>query len=118
MELTYTLKELTHKKRPEGRHRYDAFPSGHTSSAFAGAAFIQKRYGWKYGKFMYLLASGVGVSRMEGPDGYHDFWDVLAGAAVGIGSVYLFTTRQNKSNIEVSFSSNEQARLISFKYTY
>lgn len=36
-----------------------------TTSAFSGASFIQRRYGWKYGKRAYLGASIVGVSRMK-----------------------------------------------------
>ena len=80
--VTHGLKRLIRKERPEGRNLFDAFPSGHTSSAFSGASFIQRRYGWKYGKYAYVLAAIVGVSRVEGPDGWHDYWDVLAGAAV------------------------------------
>lgn len=88
--VTHSLKRIIRKERPEGRNLFDAFPSGHTTSAFSGASFIQHRYGWKYGKWAYLLAAIVGVSRMEGPDGWHDIWDVLAGATVGIGSTYIF----------------------------
>jgi membrane-associated phospholipid phosphatase len=89
--LTYTLKYTAIRQRPVGPTTYDSFPSGHTSSAFAGASFIQRRYGWKYGKYAYILAALAGVSRMEGPDGYHNIWDVLGGAAVGVGSTYIFT---------------------------
>jgi hypothetical protein len=35
---------------------------------FSGTSFIQRPYGWKYGKYSYILAALVGVSRMEGPD--------------------------------------------------
>lgn len=45
------------------------------------------------------MAAIVGVSRMEDPDGWHDIWDILAGAAVGIGSTYLFTTPYKKSQL-------------------
>ncbi len=54
----------------------------------------------------YLGAMIVGLSRMEGPDGWHDHWDVLAGAAVGIGSTYLFTTPYESNKVEVSFFSD------------
>ncbi|MBZ0326511.1 MAG: phosphatase PAP2 family protein [Altibacter sp.] len=113
MAITYTLKHLIKSKRPEGRNRYDSFPSGHTSSAFSGAAFIQKRYGWKYGWIAYTLASIVGVSRMEGPDGYHDFWDVVGGAVIGIGSSYLYTTKYQKKGVQISFVSADNVYLLS-----
>jgi membrane-associated phospholipid phosphatase len=56
MALAYALKYTTRRQRPEGRTTYDSFPSGHTSSAITGASFIQRRYGWKYGKYAYILA--------------------------------------------------------------
>ncbi|KAA3622870.1 MAG: PAP2 family protein, partial [Flavobacterium sp.] len=105
LALTYSLKYIIAKRRPEGREQYDAFPSGHTASAFSGASFIQRRYGWKYGWAAYVLAGVVGVSRMEGPDGYHDFWDVLAGATVGISSTYLFTNKYNDPPVDIGFAS-------------
>ncbi len=116
--ITYILKDVTHRKRPEGRELYDAFPSGHTSAAFTGASFIQVRYGRKYGIPAYILAAITGVSRVEGPDGYHDFWDVLAGAAVGIGSTYMFTKPYEKNKVTLRFSSNKDLRLLSFTYTF
>lgn len=118
MATTYILKSVIHKQRPEGRILYDAFPSGHTSSAFSGASFIQRRYGWKCGKYAYLLAAIVGVSRMEGPDGFHDLWDVMAGAAVGIGSTYIFTTPYQKDHFKLSLLSNKEAFLLSFTYKF
>ena len=50
--VTQLLKKVVRKERPEGRNLFDAFPSGHTSSAFTGASFIQRRYGWQYGKWL------------------------------------------------------------------
>ena len=118
LAITYSLKRIVRKQRPEGRNLYDSFPSGHTTSAFSGASFIQRRYGWKYGKYAYLLATIVGVSRMEGPDGWHDIWDVLGGAAVGISSTYLFTKPYEKQKIELGFSSNGNNYLLSLKYHF
>ncbi|QHI35892.1 hypothetical protein IMCC3317_12400 [Kordia antarctica] len=116
--ITHSLKRIVRKERPEGRNLFDAFPSGHTTSAFSGATFIQRRYGWKYGKWAYVLAAIVGVSRMEGPDGWHDIWDVLAGATVGIGSTYIFTKPYQKNQMQVGFSANKGDYLIGFKYQF
>lgn len=113
--VTYALKRIVGKERPEGRELYDAFPSGHTSSAFSGASFIQRRYGWKYGKWAYVLAVVVGVSRVEGPDGWHDYWDVLAGAAIGIGSTYIFTKPYEQQKINVGFASDGETYLLTFR---
>lgn len=118
MVTTYSLKKLIHKQRPEGRHLFDAFPSGHTSSAFSGASFIQRRYGWKYGKWAYLLAAVVGVSRMEGPNGFHDIWDVVGGAAIAIGSTYIFTKPKQKSELKINFSSNKNNYVIGVVVTF
>ena len=115
---THALKRIIRKERPEGRNLFDAFPSGHTTSAFSGASFIQRRYGWEYGKWAYVLAAIVGVSRMEGPDGWHDIWDVLAGATVGVGSTYIFTKPYLKNKVQVGFSTNKGDYLIGFKYQF
>lgn len=81
--VTFSLKYATDKKRPFNNGDR-AFPSGHTSTTFQSAAFLQKRYGWKYGIPAYVLAGFTGYSRINAQK--HDGWDVLAGAAVGIGS--------------------------------
>lgn len=85
---TYALKTAIHKNRPDGSDN-DAFPSGHTSMAFQGAAFIQRRYGWTFGAPAYALATYVGYSRVN--NDHHDTSDVLAGALIGIAASYWFT---------------------------
>ena len=85
--VTHGLKILINKERPNGGHY--SFPSGHTSAAFTGAAFIDKRYGYKVGVPAYLLASFVGWSRVNANK--HDYYDVMGGAIIGIGSAYLIT---------------------------
>lgn len=118
LAITYSLKYLTKKQRPEGRDRFDSFPSGHTSSAFSGASFLQRRYGWSYGVPAYILAGLVGISRMEGPDDYHDIWDVLGGAIVGIGSTYLFTTPFMEKHFELSFKSADRSYALGMVYKF
>ena len=93
--VTHGLKRLINKERPNGGDY--SFPSGHTSAAFTGAAFIEKRYGYKLGVPTYLLAGYVGWSRINANK--HDYWDVASGAIIGIGSAYLFTKPfKNRSN--------------------
>ena len=86
--VTGGLKLAVREKAPNGDDH--AFPSGHTSIAFAGASFLQRRYGWGYGAPAYLAAAFVGYSRVE--TDHHRFHDVLAGAAIGIVSNVIFTT--------------------------
>ena len=89
--ITYTLKYVVDKDRPEG-HGENAFPSGHTAAAFQGATFIQRRYGWLYGVPSYLGAAFVGWTRVEAESDKHDAVDVLGGAAIGVLVSYWFTT--------------------------
>ena len=48
---------------------------------------------------------------MEGPDGWHDIWDVMAGAAVGIGSTYIFTSPYKKNQLRQGFTPTEKILL-------
>lgn len=88
LAVTQGLKQTIFEERPAG-HGTDSFPSGHTSSSFLGASFIQRRYGWKFGAPAYMLASYVGWSRVDSKA--HYVHDVLAGAAIGVVCTYLFT---------------------------
>lgn len=118
LALTYGLKYTINKPRPEGATDGHAFPSGHTSSAFSGASFIQRRYGWAYGAPAYALAGFVAYSRLEGYNDRHDGWDVLGGIVVGVGSTYLFTTPYQREHYELTFSSGEDTYLMGFKYKF
>lgn len=86
--VAFALKELIEHERPD-RSDHNSFPSMHSTVSFTGAAFIQKRYGWKWGIPVYAAAGFVGWSRVYGKK--HDWWDVAAGAALGVGSAYIFT---------------------------
>lgn len=98
--VTYALKYIVKKERPDHSDNH-SFPSMHTSVSFTGAAFIQRRYGWKWGVPAYLLSTYVGWSRVYGKK--HDWWDVAAGAAIGAGSAYIFTRPfARKHNLSIS----------------
>lgn len=88
------LKQTFPEQRPDGSGD-DSFPSGHASVSFAAAASLQNRYGWKVGVPAQLVASFVGVARVEARK--HHWYDVVAGAAIGEASGFLITSKQNQS---------------------
>ncbi len=88
LAITYSLKKTVTKTRPNGNDN-ESFPSGHTSVAFQGAAFIHRRYGLKYALPAYLGSSYVAWNRVDSD--HHFTIDVLAGAAVGMASSFIFT---------------------------
>ncbi|TRW27328.1 phosphatase PAP2 family protein [Flavobacterium zepuense] len=79
-----SLKEVVHVRRPDGTSN-DSFPSGHTTSAFAGAEFLYQEYKdvsvW-YGIGGYAIAAGTGIFRIY--NDRHWFTDVITGAGIGI----------------------------------
>ena len=105
---TMSLKSLTKKPRPDGSNNR-SFPSGHTKAAFVSAAYLHRRYGWETAWPAYLAASYVGYTRVHSDKHYPI--DVLAGAAIGIGSVFAvvepgdnFTIFPNISSQEIGFT--------------
>lgn len=89
--LTVVFKRTVPEHRPNLSPSTESYVSGHTSSAFGGAAFIQMRYGWGWGLPAYLGAIYVGRSRIE--EQAHFPSDVYRGAALGIVDAAIFTTR-------------------------
>lgn len=118
LALTYILKYSINKPRPDGATDGHAFPSGHTAGAFSGASFLQRRYGYKFGIPAYAVAGFVAYSRLEGLHDRHDGWDILAGAVVGIGSTYLFTTPYEKEHYELSFNGTGGDFMLGLKYKF
>lgn len=113
--LTYGLKAIIVKQRPDGSNE-NSFPSGHTSTTFHTASFIQRRYGVSYGIPAYALAGFTAFTRVYGDK--HDGWDVLAGAIIGVGSTYLFTTPYQQEHMEFTFNSGDGTYLLGFKYIF
>ncbi len=112
--VTHVLKRVVDKPRPNGGNH--AWPSGHTSGAFAGAAFLQIRHGWRGGIPAYLLAGYVGWTRVHVEA--HDYWDFLGGAIVGIGSAYLFAKPYDPNRVSLSFGKRDKDYLIGFSFQF
>lgn len=86
---TTALKGVYGKLRPSSTSK-TSYPSGHTTSAFAGAAFIDQRYGHGWGSVAYVAAAITGYSRVRADK--HFFDDVVAGASIGVMSNLLWVT--------------------------
>lgn len=113
--FTYGLKYSVNKQRPDMSND-NSFPSGHTSTTFQSASFIHIRYGFKYSIPAYALAGFTAFSRIDAQK--HDGWDILAGAIIGIGSSYLFTSEYQKEHMELTFNSQDDNYLIGFTYKF
>ena len=111
--VTYGLKRIIDKERPN-KENLNSFPSGHTSITFQSAAFLQKRYGWKYGIPAYTIAAYTGFSRVHVKK--HFVEDVLAGAAIGVLSSYIFTKKRTKKNNK-SFSFDKKGKDLFISYS-
>jgi membrane-associated phospholipid phosphatase len=103
LAATQAIKKSTLQMRPDGSNRL-SFPSGHTSAAFQGAAFIHKRYGWDKAWPHYIAAGMVGYSRIE--SNRHYWRDVIAGAALGIGVSWYLTTPRQESGLIIFHDRN------------
>lgn len=88
LALTEGLKRTIHETRPNGGSNR-SFPSGHVTTAFTSACYLQRRYGWQYGIPGLLVAGAVGYSRVEVRA--HFVHDVIAAAALSTALTYLFT---------------------------
>lgn len=102
LAVTYGLKYAVNRERPNGGDH--SFPSGHTSAAFQGAAFIHKRYGINYAIPAYLGAAFVGYSRVDADKHYTS--DVIAGAVIGTLSSFYFTTEYQGYTVKPTVNNN------------
>ena len=93
--LRYGLQDSSWSVRPNGSPY--GFPSGHTAFMASSAAFLQDRYGWKYGVPAYLLTGYVAWVRVDSD--HHRWRDVAAGVALSYGVSKLFVTPHNATRL-------------------
>ncbi|QBF82592.1 phosphatase PAP2 family protein [Shewanella maritima] len=111
--ITHTMKFGYGRLRPDGTES-NSFPSGHTSAAFSGAAYIHHRYGDKWALPAYTAASFVGASRLWANRHFMD--DVLAGGSIAVMTSLYFTDPYNASDLVVvpSFSDGNMGLAVSY----
>ncbi|AUC77310.1 phosphatase PAP2 family protein [Olleya sp. Bg11-27] len=113
--VTYGLKYSINKQRPDMSNE-NSFPSGHTSIVFHSAGYIHRRYGFIYAIPSYVFAGFTAASRID--SNKHDILDVIAGAAIGLGSNLLFTTEYQEKHMELTYSNFEGNHLVGFKFKF
>jgi membrane-associated phospholipid phosphatase len=102
---TYVLKPVVDQERPNGGS--NGFPSGHATTAFAGAAFLHRRYGWRDAWWAYALAGWTGWTRIDADE--HDLGDVLGGAAVAIAWNWWQVSRWEKVDLQPTLEADAVA---------
>ncbi|AIW16697.1 phosphatase PAP2 family protein [Vibrio tubiashii] len=123
-QLTYSLattvgivqagKYAIGRVRPNASN-YASFPSGHTAAAFSGAAFLQSRYGAKWGIPAYLAASYVGASRIHGNRHYAD--DVVAGAGIAFLTNQFFVSEYTPEGVNLGVAPLKDGMMLNFSLT-
>jgi membrane-associated phospholipid phosphatase len=87
--IVYLLKPTIARERPDASSK-DAFPSGHTASAFCFATILHKEFGHRskwYSVGAYSIATATGAMRVL--NNRHWFSDICVGAGIGILSTEL-----------------------------
>jgi membrane-associated phospholipid phosphatase len=110
--LTQAIKFSAGRTRPDGTTL--SFPSGHTASAFATAAVLQRHLGWKAGIPAYAVASYVAASRIQGQR--HYFSDVAFGAAVGMVAGRTVTIGRGDARFAVSPAAAPGGAAVNFTW--
>lgn len=110
--LRYGLKDTSWATRPNG-HPY-GFPSGHIGFLGSGAAFLQERYGWKYGIPAWAATGYVAYVRVE--TDHHRWRDV--GAAAGLAYVVSRVFVTPEGSLEASPVIDEDQTGIEFRMTF
>jgi len=90
--------------RPNG-HPY-GFPSGHMAFLGAGAAFLQDRYGWKWGVPAWAATGYTAWVRVD--DDHHRWRDIVAALVVVEASSLYFTTRFPDMTVKPLFGDEYQ----------
>jgi len=111
---TQILKYTVREQRPNNSDSYTSFPSGHTSSAFSGASFIHKRYGFKYAVPAYIGAVYTAYSRVKAEKHYTK--DVIAGALLGIGFSWYFVSPYKDLQIEPTVDKDTYGVQFNYKW--
>ena len=100
---TEGIKSLKLERRPNHKGK-KSFPSGHAASAFSGAMFVHKRYGWTPALVPYAMSLVTGWSRTEVKA--HYWHDILGGAALSALFTWVLVGKYIPENVSVNANSD------------
>lgn len=112
--LKYSLRNSSWGTRPDGG-KY-SFPSGHTASAFSGAFYLQKRYGYAYGAPAIVLASFTAYSRIASEK--HHWRDIIGGVSLAAVSNYFFVNSFSEQTVKISSDINKDSIVLNIGYNF
>jgi membrane-associated phospholipid phosphatase len=113
--MVQTLKFTVRRERPDGSNK-QSFPSGHSASAFATAAVLQRHYGWKLGVPAFAAGSYVALARMAW--NRHHATDVVMGAGFGIAAARTVTMSVGKSKFNLGVQPQAGGASVNFTKIY
>lgn len=102
---TTVMKGVYEKVRPNGGPSALSFPSGHTTAAFFGAAFLDQRYGKWWGVPAYTAATLTAYSRVV--TDHHHVDDTLMGASIAMMSSWYWVTPHEGAVSLVPYQNND-----------
>ena len=91
--MTQGIKVAVQRNRPTGE--CCAFPSGHSTAAFATASVLERHFGYRGAFPTFAVAGYVAMSRLH--DNRHYLSDVLFGGALGVASGWTVVGRHGRS---------------------
>lgn len=107
--------ETHYGTRPNG-HPY-GFPSGHIAFLGAGAAFLQDRYGWKWGVPAWLATGYTAYVRVETE--HHRWRDVLVSGVFAAAASQYFVSPYPDMTVRPLIGDNYQEEVgLQFGYTF
>ena len=106
------LKDGVGQRRPDDSSN-KSFPSGHTNTAFLGAAYLQQRYGPRWGVPAYVAAIAVAWTRVY--SNVHYVNDTVAGASIAMMSSWAIVPPYESERRE-RWADLERFRKMSYEF--
>lgn len=113
---TLALKLSIRAQRPNSEGKYESFPSGHASAAFAFATNVAIRHEWYWNFISVPMALWATSARIE--DDSHHLHDSIFGAALGMSFAYGMNYISEDVPYMFGFEPMKDGGGLSFTYNY